>query len=142
MLRSFKVARGAGTGGSVPVECCQICGNGRLETKLSLGYMPPERTDGPDQRADARADLYSLGATLYALFTGNAPFQAPTARELVDKIRLDAPRPLAGYNLDVPDTVPEILRRLLAKRPQDRYPSARELLKQLEGFAQAQNITV
>lgn len=41
MLRSFKVARGAGTGASVPVECCQICGNSRLETTLSLGYMPP-----------------------------------------------------------------------------------------------------
>jgi hypothetical protein len=36
-----KVARAAGTGGSVPVECCQICGNERLETVLSLGYMPP-----------------------------------------------------------------------------------------------------
>jgi hypothetical protein len=36
-----KIARGAGTGGSVPVECCQICGNERLETVLSLGYMPP-----------------------------------------------------------------------------------------------------
>ena len=41
MLRSFKVARGAGTGASAPVECCQICGNARLETMLSLGYMPP-----------------------------------------------------------------------------------------------------
>lgn len=41
MSRSFKVARGAGTGASAPVECCQICGNSRLETMLSLGYMPP-----------------------------------------------------------------------------------------------------
>ncbi len=40
-MRSFKVARGAGTGASAPVECCQICGNERLETMLSLGYMPP-----------------------------------------------------------------------------------------------------
>ena len=36
-----KIARAAGTGGSVPVECCQVCGNERLETVLSLGYMPP-----------------------------------------------------------------------------------------------------
>lgn len=41
MSRSFKVARGAGTGASAPVECCQICGNEQLETMLSLGYMPP-----------------------------------------------------------------------------------------------------
>src|SRR5260370_37087253 len=36
-----KVARAAGTGASVPVECCQICGHGSLETVLPLGYMPP-----------------------------------------------------------------------------------------------------
>jgi hypothetical protein len=40
-LRPTKIARGAGTGGSVPVEQCQICGNAHLETVLSLGYMPP-----------------------------------------------------------------------------------------------------
>ena len=36
-----KIARAAGTGGSVPVECCQVCGHEKLETVLSLGYMPP-----------------------------------------------------------------------------------------------------
>ena len=36
-----KVARAAGTGASVPVECCQVCGHDKLETVLSLGYMPP-----------------------------------------------------------------------------------------------------
>jgi len=40
-LRPTKVARGAGTGGSVPVECCQVCGSSALDEVLSLGYMPP-----------------------------------------------------------------------------------------------------
>ena len=40
-MTPMKVARAAGSGGSVPVECCQICGNTQLETTLSLGYMPP-----------------------------------------------------------------------------------------------------
>jgi hypothetical protein len=40
-LRPTKVARGAGTGGSVPVECCQVCGSAQLDDVLSLGYMPP-----------------------------------------------------------------------------------------------------
>jgi hypothetical protein len=40
-LRPTKVARGAGTGGSVPVECCQVCGSTQLDDVLSLGYMPP-----------------------------------------------------------------------------------------------------
>ncbi len=41
MLRPMKVARAAGSGGSVPVECCQVCGHAPLENVLSLGYMPP-----------------------------------------------------------------------------------------------------
>ena len=40
-MRPSKVARGAGTGGSVPVECCQVCGHAPLDDVLSLGYMPP-----------------------------------------------------------------------------------------------------
>ena len=40
-MRPTKVARGAGTGGSVPVECCQVCGHAPLDDVLSLGYMPP-----------------------------------------------------------------------------------------------------
>ncbi len=40
-LRPTKIARGAGTGGSAPVECCQICGHAPLDDVLSLGYMPP-----------------------------------------------------------------------------------------------------
>jgi len=40
-LLPAKVARAAGTGASVPVECCQVCGHTPLETTLSLGYMPP-----------------------------------------------------------------------------------------------------
>jgi hypothetical protein len=46
-----KIARGAGTGGSAPVECCQVCGNERLETMLSLGYMPPVNQMEPIGRA-------------------------------------------------------------------------------------------
>ena len=46
-----KVARGAGSGGSVPVECCQICGHEKLETVLSLGYMPPVNQMVADRRS-------------------------------------------------------------------------------------------
>ncbi len=52
-----KVARAAGTGASVPVECCQICGNERLETVLSLGYMPPVNQMVAGRRGAAAAAL-------------------------------------------------------------------------------------
>ena len=54
-----KVARAAGTGASVPVECCQICGHETLETVLSLGYMPPVNQMVADRRGAAPAALVS-----------------------------------------------------------------------------------
>ncbi len=107
-----------------------------------LAYMPPERTDGPGKAVDARADIYSLGATLYAMFTGKPPVQADTVRELVDKIRLEAPKSLKSQALGVPEPLEHIQQKMLAKRPDDRFGSAKELLKQLQIVARAHNVQV
>jgi serine/threonine-protein kinase len=106
----------------------------------SLPYMAPERTDGPEGAVDARTDIYSLGATLYAVLTGHPPFQAETVRELIEKIRLEAAPSLAAAHVDAPEPLEPILRRALAKRPQDRYTTAKLLLKDLENLAKAQTI--
>jgi protein kinase-like protein/FHA domain-containing protein len=104
----------------------------------SLAYMPPERTDGPGHPVDARADIYSLGATLYAMLAGRPPFQSALVSELVQKIRLEAPPPLAGQNGAVPAPLEAMVRRMLAKRPQDRYQTMREFLKELQGFVKGE----
>jgi serine/threonine protein kinase len=98
----------------------------------SLGFMSPERTDGPGAAIDGRTDLYSLAATLFAMLTGRPPFQAGTVDELMAKIRLDAPPAL---NIQAPDALEKLLRRTLAKRPQDRPATATELRKELEALA-------
>jgi serine/threonine protein kinase len=107
-----------------------------------LSYMPPERTDGPGKPVDARADIYSLGATLYAMFTGRPPLQADSVRELVDKIRLTAPPPLGSQQLGVPETLAHINEKMLAKRREDRYQSAKELLRHMETFAKSHNLQI
>jgi eukaryotic-like serine/threonine-protein kinase len=107
----------------------------------SLAYMSPERTDGPQAAVDARTDVYSLGATLYAMLAGRPPFQAATVRELVQKIRLQAPPSLNSQGAAVPPEVEAIVLRMLAKRPQDRYPGMREFLRDLQKLAKRQNET-
>jgi serine/threonine protein kinase len=107
-----------------------------------LSYMPPERTYGPGKLVDASADIYSLGATMYAMFTGRPPLQADTVRELVDKIRLTAPQPLGAQQLGMPEPLININQKMLAKRPEDRYQTAKDLLRHMEAFAKGHNLQI
>jgi serine/threonine protein kinase len=107
-----------------------------------LAYMPPERTEGAGKPVDARADIYSLGATLYAMFTGHPPFQANTVAELVEKIRHEAPIPLKSQQLGVPETLEQIVHKMLAKPPEDRIQSAKVLVRHLEAVAKGHNLQI
>lgn len=93
-------------------------------------YLSPEQlTSGA--LVDHRADLFSLGATLYALLTGRPPFTgSPT--EAVRNILSAAPEPPKQLHLAIPASFEGIVLRLLAKRPDDRYPDAASLLSYLE----------
>jgi serine/threonine-protein kinase len=105
----------------------------------SLAYMSPERTDGPGKAYDPRTDVYSLGATMYAMLAGRPPFQGSTVEELVRQIRLDAPPTFTSLGVKAPEALETIVRRMLAKRPQDRYQTMREVLKALRRFAKQQD---
>src|SRR5262249_41566808 len=101
-----------------------------------IPYMSPECVSAGGMPVDGRADLYSLGAVLFAMVVGKPPFGGETVTELVSKIHRDAPPPLPG----LPPFLERVIRRLLAKRPADRYPSAAELLADLEEFAKAEQV--
>ena len=103
----------------------------------SLPYMSPERTDGPGTLLDARTDIYSLGATLFAMLTGKPPFQGTTVAEVIENIRLESAPHFSDYDITAPDGFEKVLRHCMAKRRQDRVPTATELRKQLESFASA-----
>jgi serine/threonine-protein kinase len=94
-------------------------------------YMSPERTRGVTE-LDARADLYGLGATLYALLTGHPPFEGETLVEQIAKIRQNEPVKPTKYQMSVPSAFEGLVLKLLAKKPEERYQTATEMLKELE----------
>jgi serine/threonine protein kinase/WD40 repeat protein len=94
-------------------------------------YMAPEQARAG--LVDHRADLYSLGAVLYALCSGRPPFRGDTIRSLLRDVSERTPAPLRSLNPDVPARLEAIVIRLLAKDPGQRFQSASEVAELLEG---------
>jgi serine/threonine protein kinase len=104
------------------------------EVPGDLRYMSPERiADGGD--IDARCDLYGLGALMYAMLTGRAPFEGRNATETMSKIRQVEPTRPRKILASIPDSMEKVVLKLLAKKPEDRYPSMTALIKELERVA-------
>ncbi|HYT88055.1 MAG TPA: protein kinase, partial [Gemmataceae bacterium] len=97
-------------------------------------YMPPERA-GFGKPATVRGDLYSLGAVLYHLLTGRPPFIGESDKAIIFHIVQTEPLPLGHFQPTIPRPLAQIVLRLLAKRPEDRYQSAQELLMALQPLA-------
>ena len=94
-------------------------------------YMAPEQARG--EATDHRADLFSLGSTLYAMCTGHPPFRADSAVAVLRRVSDDEPRPIREINPDVPDWLEAIISKLHAKSPGDRFQSATEVAELLSG---------
>jgi serine/threonine protein kinase len=106
-----------------------------------LRYMSPERTRGTSD-VDGRSDIYSLGATVYALLTGRPPFEGGDLREMITKIRGTEPVPPTKFQLAIPALFEGTVLKMLAKSPADRFQTATDLLKDLERAAKFQGVTV
>ena len=104
-----------------------------------LPYMSPERTSD-SASADQRSDLYGLGATLYALLTGRPPFEDDALPVLIQKVRNEEPKPPKSFQLSVNDKFQDIVMQLLAKRPDDRFATPRDLLKDLDRVGTFNNL--
>lgn len=89
----------------------------------TLAYMSPEQTGRMNRALDYRTDLYSLGATLYHLFTGRMPFDGTDAMGLVHAHIAQIPRPAHEVEPEVPVMVARIIAKLMAKNAEDRYQS-------------------
>ncbi len=96
------------------------------------GYMAPEQAAGRASGVTASADVYGLGAILYALLTGRPPFRAPTVMETVMQVLEREPTPPRRLRAGVPKTLELICLHCLEKRPEDRYPTAEALAEDLE----------
>lgn len=103
-------------------------------------YMSPEQASGKRERVDFRSDIYSLGATLYELFTGNAPYSGMDRAEILRRIQTAEPlRPLA-YNRELPRDLETIIRRAMRPDREDRYQSASSVAEDLIRFSNGQPI--
>jgi serine/threonine-protein kinase len=80
---------------------------------------------------DHRADLYSLGCTFYYLLTGKVPFPGGTLAQKLLQHQLDEPKPIQQLRSDVPIEVSNIIKKLMAKHPEDRYQSGASLVADL-----------
>jgi serine/threonine protein kinase len=103
-------------------------------------YMAPERARGAEQ-LDGRSDLFSLGALLYHVLTGQAPFEARTAVEVLTKIRQAEPTPPRRLRPTIPAPLEALVLRLLAKKPEARVQTAADLLTELERIGRAHRLT-
>jgi serine/threonine protein kinase len=106
-----------------------------------IAYMSPERTRSIGD-VDGRSDIYSLGATVYALLTGRPPCEGNSLPDTIAKIRSAEPVKPKKYQLSVPDQFEGVVMQMLAKRPEDRQQTAQELVTELERVAKFQGITV
>jgi predicted ATPase/serine/threonine protein kinase len=98
----------------------------------TVGYMSPEQAGG--QRPDFRSDQFSFGLVLYEMVTGKRAFQRSTTAETLVAILREQAEPIGVQNRDVPAPLCWVIERCLAKEPDKRYASTRDLARELEAI--------
>ena len=117
---------------------------GETEPGIVLGtvaYMSPEQAKG--EPADQRSDIFSLGCVLYEMLSGRRAFDGGTAPETLAAILRDDPPDLAGSGDRFPSSIGALVRRCLAKKPEQRFQSARDLafsLREILGASESRAV--
>jgi len=94
-------------------------------------YIAPEQAKSP-RTADARSDIYSLGATLYHMLTGIPPYQGDTLASVISQVLFEDPVPAEDLNPQLGPGVGTLLDKMMVKDPERRYPDAQALLRDLD----------
>jgi serine/threonine protein kinase/Tfp pilus assembly protein PilF len=101
----------------------------------TVAYMSPEQARGAE--VDARTDIWALGAILYEMVTGCRPFMGDYEQAVIYQILNETPRPVTELRPDAPRELERIIRKALARKPGERYGSAKDLKKHLEAFGRS-----
>ena len=104
------------------------------KTMGSVHYISPEQAKGDE--TDCTSDIYSVGVMMYEMLSGHLPFDADDMVEVAIKQISDKPKSLHEIAPEVPNALVEITEKAMAKLPQNRYASAREMLDALDAYVQ------
>jgi len=115
----------------------QVTGLGQIIGDVP--FLPPESTRA-DKLLDARSDIYSLGATLYALMTGRPPVEEGPMIDMIKRVREVIPIRPKEFQLSVDELFQDTVMKMLSKRPEDRYSSPDELLRELHRIGTFNNL--
>lgn len=118
--------------GEAPAEREIIGGAGYVVG--TMDYIAPEQSENAAE-VDPRSDIYGMGCTLYYALTGQPPFPGGTAVEKIHRHRTADPTPIPQLNPSVPPAFIGIVRKMMAKNPQQRFQSAAEVLEKLKPWA-------
>jgi Tol biopolymer transport system component len=138
-LLDFGLARtGAGVGGSsgsteLPTEARPLTTAGTVLGTFQ--YMAPEQLEGAE--ADARTDIFALGALLYEMATGRRAFEGRSRTSLIAAILSTQPPPISSVQPVMPPALDHVVRKCLEKDPEDRWQSAHDVASELRWIAEA-----
>jgi TolB-like protein/tRNA A-37 threonylcarbamoyl transferase component Bud32 len=99
-------------------------------------YMSPEQASG--ESVDQRTDIYALGAIFFEMVVGRPPFEGESGLAVALKHKSELPRHPRELNAEVPENLDRLIIKCLAKKREDRYQSAEELLAELSGFIEGE----
>jgi Tol biopolymer transport system component/predicted Ser/Thr protein kinase len=101
----------------------------------TLQYMAPEQVEGKTDQIDARTDIFAFGVVVYEMATGKKAFEGKTQASLMAKILETDPAPMSALTPMTPPALDRIVKRCLAKDPDDRWQSARDIEAELKWIA-------
>ena len=117
----------AASAGAAAMSCTVTVEGAVLGT---LQYMSPEQMEG--KPADARADIFSFGLVLYEMLTGRVAFEASSAASLIAATLTAEPKPVREFQPLTPTSLERVVKKCLAKDPDQRWQSARDLADELK----------
>jgi Tol biopolymer transport system component len=102
----------------------------------TLQYMSPEQLEGKLEEIDGRTDIFSLGMVVYEMATGRRAFEGRSSASLIGAILKDNPPPISSLRPMTPPALDRVVKRCLAKDPEDRWQTARDLEMELKWIAE------
>jgi serine/threonine protein kinase/Tol biopolymer transport system component len=131
-LAKVRAAEAVAGATALPTETSPLTGEGAILGTLQ--YMAPEQLEGKD--ADARTDIFALGAVIYEMATGRKAFEGKSQASLISAIMASEPPPISGLQVTTPHVFGHVVRTCLAKNPEARWQNVHDVLAVLKWIAE------